>query len=112
MIKNATFTSVWDKCYKVTSNCKVNMTTKEVFDIEHTVIIRETNSFKTLMKMWETNLKHYEGYTYCVRDRGRMVTLHDPIDNLIVGGIYDPNDEEYLLDHYKFGRNYDEKEQD
>lgn len=38
MIKNATFTSVWDKCYKVTSNCKVNMTTKEVFDIEHTEI--------------------------------------------------------------------------
>ena len=34
MIKNATFTSVWDDGYEVTTNCKVNMETKEVFDIE------------------------------------------------------------------------------
>ena len=34
MIKNATFTSVWNGGYEVTTNCKVNMDTKEVFDIE------------------------------------------------------------------------------
>ena len=34
MIKNATFTSVWDGGYEITTNCKVNMETKEVFDIE------------------------------------------------------------------------------
>lgn len=34
MIKNATFTSVWDGGYEVTTNCKVNMKTREVFDIE------------------------------------------------------------------------------
>ena len=34
MIKNATFTSVWDDGYEITTNCKVNMKTKEVFDIE------------------------------------------------------------------------------
>lgn len=34
MIKNATFTSVWDGGYEVTTNCKVNMETHEVFDIE------------------------------------------------------------------------------
>lgn len=34
MIKNAIFTSVWDGGYEVTTNCKVNMETKEVFDIE------------------------------------------------------------------------------
>ena len=34
MVKNATFTSVWDGGYEVTTNCKVNMETKEVFDIE------------------------------------------------------------------------------
>lgn len=34
MIKNATFTSVWDGGYEVTTACKVNMETKEVFDIE------------------------------------------------------------------------------
>lgn len=74
---------------------------------EHTVIIRETNSFKTLMKMWGNNLKHYQGYTYCVRDRGPKVTLHDPMENVVVGGIYDSDDEEALLDHYRFGRNYE-----
>lgn len=34
MIKNATFTSVWDGGYEVTANCKVDMETREVFDIE------------------------------------------------------------------------------
>lgn len=34
MIKNATFTSVWDGGYEVTTSCKVNMETKEIFDIE------------------------------------------------------------------------------
>lgn len=34
MIKDATFTSVWDGGYEVTTNCKVNMETKEIFDIE------------------------------------------------------------------------------
>lgn len=34
MIKNATFTSVWDGGYEVTTNCKVDMETREVFDIE------------------------------------------------------------------------------
>lgn len=34
MIKNATFTSVWDGGYEVITNCKVNMETKEIFDIE------------------------------------------------------------------------------
>lgn len=34
MIKNGTFTSVWDGGFEVTTNCKVNMETKEVFDIE------------------------------------------------------------------------------
>ena len=34
MIKNAKFTSVWDSDYEVTTDCKVNMETKEVFDIE------------------------------------------------------------------------------
>ena len=34
MIKNGTFTSVWDGGYEVTTNCKVNTETREVFDIE------------------------------------------------------------------------------
>lgn len=33
-IKNATFTSVWDDGIEVTTNCKINMDTKEVFDVE------------------------------------------------------------------------------
>ena len=34
MIKNATFTSVWDGDTNITTSCKVDMETKEVFDIE------------------------------------------------------------------------------
>ena len=34
MIKNATFTSVWDGGYEVTTDCKVNTETREVFGIE------------------------------------------------------------------------------
>lgn len=34
MIKNATFTSIWDGGYDVTTDCKVNTETKEAFDIE------------------------------------------------------------------------------
>ena len=34
MIKNATFTSVWDGGHEVITDCKVNMETREVFDIE------------------------------------------------------------------------------
>lgn len=34
MIKEATFTSVWDGGIEITSNCKVNLETKEVFNIE------------------------------------------------------------------------------
>lgn len=34
MIKNATFTSVWDGGYEVTTNCKVDMEIREVFDVE------------------------------------------------------------------------------
>lgn len=33
MIKDATFTSVWDGDFVITTPCKVNMETKEVFDI-------------------------------------------------------------------------------
>ena len=33
MIKNATFTSVWDGGYEVTTDCKVDMETREVFEI-------------------------------------------------------------------------------
>lgn len=33
MVEDATFTSVWDGGHEVTTSCKVNMETKEVFDI-------------------------------------------------------------------------------
>lgn len=46
MIKNATFTSVWDGGYEVTTNCKVNMATKEVFDVEISDI--DTNCLEIL----------------------------------------------------------------
>lgn len=33
MVKKAKFTSVWDDGYEITSECKVNIESKEVFDI-------------------------------------------------------------------------------
>lgn len=33
-IKNALFTSIWDGGYEITSNCKVNLETKEIYDID------------------------------------------------------------------------------
>jgi hypothetical protein len=33
-IREATFTSVWDGGFEITTDCKVNMETNEVFDIE------------------------------------------------------------------------------
>lgn len=34
IMKDAKFTSVWDDGYEVTTNCKVNLVTKEIIDIE------------------------------------------------------------------------------
>lgn len=34
LIKDATFTSLWDGDTAITTNCKVNMETHEIFDIE------------------------------------------------------------------------------
>jgi hypothetical protein len=34
MIKDATFTSIWDGDTVITTACKVNTETKEVFDVE------------------------------------------------------------------------------
>ena len=45
MIKNATFTSVWDGGYEVKTNCKVDMETREVYDIE---MVNVGESFKHL----------------------------------------------------------------
>lgn len=42
MIKDAIYTSVWDGGYCVTTSCRVNMETKEVFDIE---VSEETADF-------------------------------------------------------------------
>ena len=34
MIQDATFVSIWDDCTEISSKCKVNIKTHEVFDIE------------------------------------------------------------------------------
>lgn len=34
VIKNGLFTSVWDGGFEITTKCKVNTETKEIFDIE------------------------------------------------------------------------------
>ena len=74
---------------------------------EETAIIKETSTFTNLLKIWKDNFKFYEGYLYCVRDRGRSVTLLDPDENIVIGGVYNRNDEEILLDYYKYGRTFE-----
>lgn len=34
IVKNGLFTSVWDGGFEITTKCKVNTETKEIFDIE------------------------------------------------------------------------------
>lgn len=34
VVKNGLFTSVWDEGFEITTKCKVNTETKEIFDIE------------------------------------------------------------------------------
>lgn len=34
VVKNGLFTSVWDGGFEITTKCKVNTETKEIFDIE------------------------------------------------------------------------------
>lgn len=63
MIKNATFTSVWDGGYEVITNCKVNMETKEVFDIE----IAEAND---ALDVLETEFVTIDGIDYDVSNNG------------------------------------------
>lgn len=45
-ILKAVYTSVWDGGVKITTNCKVNMKTKEVFDIE--ISDNDMEAFDTL----------------------------------------------------------------
>lgn len=47
MIKDATFTSVWDGGINITTKCKVNLETKEVFDIEMSNTCEKLNVFET-----------------------------------------------------------------
>ena len=42
-----------------------------------TEIIKETNSFPALMRMWHHYFNQYCGYTYCVKED----------DNFLVGGV-------------------------
>ena len=59
MIKNATFTSVWDGGDEVTTNCKVNIETREVFDIER---VEVDDSFDVL----DTEFVTIDGVDYSV----------------------------------------------
>ena len=48
MIKNAKFTSVWDGGYEVTTDCKVDMKTREVFDIKVNENVDEIEDLNSL----------------------------------------------------------------
>ena len=53
---------------------------------------RITESRTELLLTWKLLLKKYEGYTYCVKNANN--------DDVITGGIYDPNDDEYIEEYF------------
>ena len=67
MIKNAKFISVWDGGYEVITGCKVDMETREVFDIE---ISEDTADFVCELD-----------YEYIIID-GDEYAVHDAEDGL------------------------------
>ena len=69
MIKNATYTSVWDGGYEVTTNCKVNMDTHEIFDIEMAEV---DESFEILENEYVT----IDGIDYPVSNDDMMEYLY------------------------------------
>lgn len=70
MIKDATFTSVWDGGYEVTTNCKVNMETREIFDIE---IAEVGDSLDILEEEFVT----IDGIDYPISDDGNTDYWYD-----------------------------------
>lgn len=69
MIKNATYTSVWDNGIEVTTNCKVNMDTHEIFDIEMAEV---DESFEILENEYVT----IDGIDYPVSNDDMMEYLY------------------------------------
>ena len=67
---------------------------------EYCALFKETNHFPSLMRMWNKYLDKFEGYIYCVRDRGSKFDNLNPEWNAMVGGIYDPMDFEILRENH------------
>lgn len=55
-------------------------------DVDCLVYLETASTKKEIIKIWNKLIKKYEGWTYCIREDG----------DVIVGGIFDPNDIEIL----------------
>lgn len=54
------------------------------------LVERWANTKGELINEWDILINKYEGFTYCVKDVEN--------DQVLIGGVFDPGDEDYLLD--------------
>ena len=59
-------------------------------DSKDILVERWSNAKDELIKKWNILINKYEGYTYCVKDVEN--------DQVLIGGVFDPGDEDYLLE--------------
>ena len=58
MIKTATFNSIWDGDVCISSSCKVNMETKEVFDIELVEVSDDLDILERQFIVFDDDIEH------------------------------------------------------
>lgn len=63
VIKEATFTSVWNGGYEITTSCKVNTVTKEIFDIQ--VVDTLTDDDGDELEILDREYVTVDGTEYC-----------------------------------------------
>lgn len=54
----------------------------------------EADTLPDMLEIWYKQLEEYEGCTYCIKDMEN--------NTLIVGGAYDPNDDDIIKEHFPF----------
>ena len=104
MIKNAEFTSVWDGCTAITTSCKVNTKTRQIFDIENEEDDNILNNIETLDEEYVTidgtkypavntfndpdEIAHSAGYYWYSDDSVIVPDAYLKADELVPGQLY------------------------
>lgn len=65
VIKEATFTSVWNGGYEITTSCKVNTVTREIFDIK--IVDTLTDDEGDELEILDREYVTVDGVEYCAK---------------------------------------------